>query len=112
MLKNKKGFTLLEVMIAIAIFGVLSVSLLAVFSMSLSFISQAKLKSSAGYDLQADVETDLNTAITTSASPTAIQIIMPTTGTINISGTIIVTTDTIALDSGHDVTITYFKPAN
>ena len=108
LLKDKKGFTLVELIVAIAIIGIISVFVLSAFSSGVKIISKARFSSAAGYNTQSIVEDDLkNSSITTNN----ITITLPgsPSSTIMASGTI---STKSAVVNGETVTITYFKPGN
>lgn len=57
---NKNGFTLIEVIIAIAIMGIIAIGMLSLFSTGFAFIMRAGDKSEAGFNAHSQVEASLN----------------------------------------------------
>lgn len=103
--KKTKGFTLIEIIVALAIIGVIGVSLLTVFTMGMRVIVQARDRNDAAYTAQSQVEANLNTV---NAAPSTITITMPDTTTISASGTVMPAES--ATVNGKEVSIDYFKP--
>lgn len=59
-LKKDKGMTLIEVIIAIAIIGIIALGILQMFTMSMVVISSAGKKTQSAYDAQSHSENTLN----------------------------------------------------
>jgi prepilin-type N-terminal cleavage/methylation domain-containing protein len=106
-IKNKKGFTLIEAVIAIGIIGIMSVSFLSMYTLGFTTISKSGSKSSALFAVQDKLEGKLNG--TPSMTPTSLTIIVPNSSPISVSGNIITESTTV---KGQAVTITAFKPSN
>ncbi len=66
---NNSGMTLLEIIIAIAILGIMSIGLLSMFTTSFKFIANAGNRSIATYDAKSLVESALNQKNTDSLAP-------------------------------------------
>lgn len=108
LLKDKKGFTLVEVIVAIALIGIICVFAFSAFSTGFKIISNARFSSAAGYNTQSTVEDDL---LNSSLSTNTISITLPgpPSSTIMASGTV---STKSAVVNGETVTITYFKPGH
>jgi len=107
LLKSKKGDTLIEVMVAIALIGIIGMSFIAPFCSGIKFIAKARSSSAAGYNTQSTVETDLKTA--PSSTSDVIPITFSDSPTIYASGTV---TSKSTVVNGEQVNITYFMPRN
>lgn len=107
MIKNKKGLTLIEAVIAIGIIGIIAVSFLSMYTLGFSTISKSGSRSSALFTVQSKLEEKLNG--TSGTTPTSLTIIVPNSSPISVSGNIITESTTI---KGQAVTITAFKPSN
>ena len=59
-LKNKKGFTLIEVILSIAILGIISIAFLSMFTSGIVGISNSGKKSESHYTAQSDIEIKIN----------------------------------------------------
>ncbi len=59
-MKKNKGLTLIEVIIAIAIIGIVALGILQMFTMSMVVISNAGKKTQSAYDAQSHAENTLN----------------------------------------------------
>ena len=58
-MKNEKGMTLIEIIIAIAIIGMIAISLLALYSTAFAFIMRAGDTTDAAFRTHAQIETTL-----------------------------------------------------
>lgn len=59
-IKNKKGFTLIEVILSIAILGIISVAFLSIFTNGLIGIANSGKKSISHYSAQNQIESNIN----------------------------------------------------
>ncbi len=100
--KNKNGFTLIEVIISIAILGIISISLLTLFTTGFKFITNSGRRSADDSDIQTEVENALNSAPDTN---TGLVITLPDSSTINGDGE-------VKTETSGDVTVTFFVPLN
>lgn len=104
--KNKKGMTLIEIIVALAILGILSVSFLTLFTMGFMGIAGAGHRSRAQYDAQMKVEEDLN-PVAAVPGIEVLKINIPGYGEATVSGSL-ETESTVV--NGKRVNITFFKP--
>lgn len=104
--KDNRGMTLLEIIIALAILGIIAVSILALFTSSFSFIAKAGNRSVATYDANAQVEQAIVEKDTTGSK---IQIEFEDHSTIDAPGKLLHKT---AVENGVTVDIYYFQPKN
>lgn len=102
--RSSKGFSLIEVIVALAIIGIIGVSLLGVFTMGIRVIVEARDRNEASFEAQSQIEADLNTEYTGSSTLT---ITLPDSTTIEASGIEIPQSATV---NGKQVEIDYFKP--
>ena len=58
--RKKKGLTLIEVIVSIAILGIISVAFLSIFGMGFKTVMTAKNTSVAGFNVQKLAESELN----------------------------------------------------
>ena len=58
--KNKKGFTLIEIIVSIAIMGIISVAFLTMFTSGIIGISNSGEKSNSHYTAQSQMESNVN----------------------------------------------------
>ena len=104
-LENKRGFTLIEIIIAIALLGIISVAFLSMFSTGFSIISKAGRRTTSGFSTQTKVEDALNLGTAgTVISASGLNITLPDGSIINGAGK----TETITTNQ---VTITYYVPS-
>lgn len=100
---KKKGMTLIEIIIAIAIIAIIAISIFPIFTMGLVTINSAGNRSEAQYKTQAEIENDL------SKSPSE-----EDTLNIDIPGLDICVKGELKTKitniNGSQVSITYFKP--
>jgi prepilin-type N-terminal cleavage/methylation domain-containing protein len=59
-LKNKKGFTLIEVILSIALLGILSIAFMTMFTSGIVGISNSGKKSISHYTAQNQIESNIN----------------------------------------------------
>ena len=107
MVKNQKGFTLIEAVIAMLIIGIMCIAFLSMYTSGVTTISKNGNRSSALFTVQSNIEEKLNGATSTTPLPLAITI--PNSEPIDVSGNIISESITV---KGQKVTITFFKPSN
>ena len=106
-LKNKDGFTLIEIIVSLAIIGILSVSFFTIFTSGFTYIAKAGNRSVAGFSTQNVVEqTLINIPLQSTSYMT---ITLPDTSTIRVYGNTI--SKTTNYNGGH-VDITFFQPNN
>jgi prepilin-type N-terminal cleavage/methylation domain-containing protein len=108
-IKKKKGMTLIEVIIAIAILGIIGVAFLTLFTSGFSFITRAGNRSEAGFNTQTQVEQALNNAIST-PDLGSLQIQFSDGTTISAIG--YKSSQTCPTINGSQATINFFKPTN
>lgn len=105
--KITKGMTLIEIIISIAILGILAVSFLSMFMMGFSGITSAGNRSKAEYAAQTKVEENLSTETSSGSDKLTIYFQGSTSDKIEVQGSI-GTED--AVINGKEVNITFFKP--
>jgi len=75
---RRKGFTLVEIIISLAIIGIISVTFLSMFGFGINNIIMSGKNSSSNFDAQAILESNISDASTTSAAitrtPTSIKL--------------------------------------
>lgn len=112
--KNKKGMTLIELIVAFTILGIVSVPLLTLFTQGFISVTRAGNTSKAGFNTQTQVEQALNGSIST---PNLGQLKIEFSGSdaITLDDTIygyISSQTTSPIVNGSQSTITFFKPKN
>ena len=105
--KSKKGMTLIEIIISIAILGILAVSFLTLFGIGFSGIAGAGNRSRAQYDVQTKIEEELSSSSTGGTDKISIKFSDVATDKIEVQGKI-KTENTIL--NGKQVNITFFMP--
>lgn len=110
-LKNKKkGFTLIELIVSIALIGILSIAFLSMFLTGFRFIKKAGNRSTASFDAQASTETAIQSRPASGASGnTNITFNLSDGTTINVEGKLQTQSKTI---NNTNVDITIFNPVN
>lgn len=103
---NKKGMTLVEVILSIAIIGVISVSFLTIFTSGFNMISLAGNRSAAIFNNHAEIEASLN--VLGSSTTTTLELILSDGVVIHVQGELEEYTQEIGNISS-DITI--FKPS-
>jgi len=111
LVKNKEGMTLIELIIALAIIGIASVSFLTFFTQGFKFVTKAGDRSKAGFNAQAQAEKALNNGISTS-NVGSLTITFSDNTYINLDATYgyISSQTTSPAVNGSQTTITFFKP--
>jgi prepilin-type N-terminal cleavage/methylation domain-containing protein len=101
-LKAKNGFTLIEVIVSIAIIGIITITFLSIFTTGYKTIMNSGHRSADDFSTQTKVENALNSAPATNSGLT---ITLPGPTTITADG------EVKSLNTGQ-VTITFFAPLN
>lgn len=106
MIHNKKsGFTLIEIIVSIALIGILGVAFFSIFGMGNKCIDSSGNISKAAFNTQSQIEGDVGNLST--SSDIVISISISGSGTLDCKGEI----DTkSALINGQKVSIKYYKP--
>jgi prepilin-type N-terminal cleavage/methylation domain-containing protein len=105
--KSKKGFSLIEAVVSIAIIGIISISFLSMYTSGFTTISKNGSRSSALFTGQSNIEEKLNG--TPGTTSTSLTISIPNSSPISVSGNIITESVTV---KGQSVNITAFKASN
>jgi prepilin-type N-terminal cleavage/methylation domain-containing protein len=106
--KSKKGMTLIEIIISIAILGILAVSFLTLFVTGFSGITGAGNRSKAQYNVQTKIEEELNSSTSPAGTDTIIiNFLNSTTDKIEVQGKIKAEN---TIFNGKKANITFFKP--
>ncbi len=101
---NEKGFTLIELIVAIALFAIVLVAFLSIFTMAQTNIFRGGHRSKNTYQIQQTAENIMNTNSiaaygVTNPSATAVssnlQIVFPSVTTLNVPG------DTVTIQYNH-----------
>jgi prepilin-type N-terminal cleavage/methylation domain-containing protein len=107
-LKKKKGFTLIELIVAIAILGILCIAFLPMFVQGFKAIATAGRRSKANYDTQKNVEKDIDDRLVSAgADSLRITSSMDSTFFVDVPGEEKTETTTF---EGRNVVITFFMP--
>ncbi len=104
---NRKGLTLLEVIISLAIIGILAVVYFSIFTTGFTGIVRANSKNIASFNIQKEVESELND--NTNPTGSTLIINLPDNSTETINGAIVYVEEEI---DGDVVAIYFFKPFN
>lgn len=104
-LKNPQGFTLIEMIVALAIIGIMAVSFLTVFSSTYAHIFSAGRRSDAIFSTEKKVEAAIASGTTGTADTFSLSI---GGRTINVSGTLV--TEQSTYENGKTVTLKSFVP--
>lgn len=104
-LNNPKGFTLIEMIVALAIIGIMAVSFLTVFSSTYAHIFSAGRRSDAIFSTEKKVEAAIASGTTGTADTFSLSI---GGRTINVSGTLV--TEQSTYENGKTVTLKSFVP--
>lgn len=105
MINNKKGVTLIEIIISLAILGIIVVSLLAMFSTGFTFIARAGQRSEATFDNITQVEDVLKERNSTTSDD--IPIVFSDSSTIDAEGS---EESEVVPFTGSEVEFFYFHP--
>ena len=113
--KNKKGMTLIELCVAFAILGIVSIPLLTLFTQGFISVTRAGNISKAGFNTQTQVEQALNGSYTPPSNPSLLTIKFSDNTTIILDADTygyISSQTTSPIVNGSQSTITFFKPKN
>jgi len=105
--RKKKGLTLIEVIVSIAILGIISVSFLSIFGMGFKTVMTAKNTSVAGFNVQKSAESELNNTLDPADTNTIDIKLNDNTTIIKPHGKIILKTATV---NNSNVVIQIFVP--
>lgn len=106
-MKNKKGMTLIELIVSIALIGIIVVGFLPAFTVGFAMIAKAGSTSKAQYNTQAQTEKDLSSG--PSVTSDTLDIKFSDNSTIQSSGQIKSQSSTV---NGRQVNVTFFIPQN
>lgn len=106
--QHNDGFTLIELIISIALIAIIAVSMLTIFSVSMRMTSAAGTRSKAAYEAQGNIESELTSNNTDMSSNITLT---STDGTTNISVDGIETTENVTINDT-TITIEYFQPTH
>lgn len=104
-LKNSQGFTLIEMIVALAIIGIMAVSFLTVFSTTYAHIFSAGRRSDAIFNTEKKVEAAIASGTTATTDTFSLSI---GGRTVNVSGTLV--TEQSTYENGKVVTLKSFVP--
>lgn len=108
-INNNRGMTLIEIVIAIAILGIMSIGLLTMFTSSFKFIVNAGDRSEATFNTQSQAEQALNMKNSDPLAP-GLQIVFPSDGSsITAPGDVIHKSHT---ENGATANVDIFQPTN
>ncbi|MGI6426672.1 MAG: prepilin-type N-terminal cleavage/methylation domain-containing protein [Natronincolaceae bacterium] len=105
-MKNKKGFTLMEVILSIAIFGIIAIFVVTIFSSGLKNIYRSGKRTEEVFELESKINEEI---LNEDNGDVLIKVDIPGVGEKEIEGKMI-TISSDPLENQHDIEIITFIP--